>query len=458
MERKIMFDIKKWYDKNDRKCLLIDGARQVGKTYIVREFAKRYCESFLEINLLTDTRAKDLLSRASSTKEIFAYLDAIYHSRLIPGKTLIFFDEVQECLDLITASKFLVEDGRFRYILSGSLLGIEMSDVKSVPVGYMQIMQMYPLNFAEFCSALGMGQDAFDYLEECFNSLETVNEAIHSRIMSNYRNYLLVGGMPEAVNRFLETESLPEIKDVHEFLYNTYKKDISKYDKKDKLMISRIFDNIPSELNKQNKRYRFSSLDQPKMTQYVENSFLWLINAGVALPVYNVDAPQIPLKMNRSNSLLKLFMCDVGLLNYMYFDDELVFKTLTDTKGINFGAIYENFVAQELYSNSIVPYYYNSHTYGELDLLYQTGGEIIPLEVKSGKDYQRHNALNGILNISHYQINKAYVLNNYPKIEKIDKRIYLPIYMAMFLRREMPEDTKLECDKSPWDVPSSRKE
>lgn len=457
MERLIMNDIKKWYNTNKKMCLLIDGARQVGKTYIVREFAKRYCKYFLEINLIDDADMRELLSNARNSNDVIKYLDTFYHDKLVPGKTLIFFDEVQECLNIVTVVKFLVDDGRFRYILSGSLLGTFMRDVRSVPVGYMQMMTMYPMNFTEFSMALGMPESSLSYLEECFDKVLPVDEAFHSRIMSNFRDYLLVGGMPAAVDIYLKTQSLAEIKSVHESICDAYRADISKYDKSKKNLITKIFDNIPDELNSQNKHFKYTSVDASRMNTNIENALLWLTTAGVAIPVYNVDSPELPLRASKTSSLLKLYMSDVGLLAYKYFDDNIQLKILADRPDVNFGGIYENYVAQELVSNRCPPYFFKNKNLGELDILAKIEGQAIPIEIKSGKDYKRHNALDNVLGSRNYGIEKAYVLSNYSKIERVDKKIYMPIYMAMFLKNRN-ENIILDIDKSPWPNPDHKEQ
>ncbi|MCD8200949.1 MAG: ATP-binding protein [Clostridia bacterium] len=449
MERLITEDIKRWYDENVNVCLLIDGARQVGKTYIVREFAKKYCKSFVEINLLENEQARVLLSGAKSSEEIFLYLRTLFPNRLIPGKTVIFFDEVQECLELVTAVKFLVEEGSFRYILSGSLLGVEMSNVKSVPVGYMQVLQMYPMNFMEFCMAVGCEQTVFDYLRECFVSVKPVSEAIHDRFMKQLKVYLIVGGMPAAVQRYIQTKDIAKLRDIHEYICNTYRADISKYDRANRPMIKNIFDLIPSELNCQNKRFNYSSVEQGRKSKYVENAFVWLTDAGVAIPVYCANEPRYPLIMSKSRNLMKLFLCDVGLLSYMYFDDNIQYEILADTGNINYGAIYENYVAQEMKGNGLVPYYFKSNKYGELDLLIEINSEVIPLEVKSGKNYKKYSALNNVLDVHDYNIQRAYVFNNTANIEAVGKIIHVPVYMTMFLKKERRQSLIVDIDGMP---------
>ncbi|MCD8205909.1 MAG: AAA family ATPase [Clostridia bacterium] len=452
MERLIMKDIKKWFDENLKTCLLIDGARQVGKTYVVREFAKRYCKNFIEINFLDNSDARTLFKTAKNAEEILRDLDVLFPGKLVPDETLIFLDEVQECMEIVTAVKFLVEDGNYRYILSGSLLGVKYQNVKSIPVGYMQIFRMYPMNFIEFLMAYGLNDDVLKYLRKCFNDVKQPDEVIHERIMSLFRQFLIVGGMPAAVQRYLETNKFSSVKEIHEYIFDTYRADIAKYDRNKKPQIIDVYERIPDELRSQNKRFNYSSLNIPGKTNFVENTFLWLTHAGVAIPVYNVEEPKYPLRMSASRSLLKLFMNDVGLLNFAYFNDNIQFKILSDSSGVNFGAVYENFVAEELTCNGVTPYYYKSNKLGELDILAEINGKVLPLEIKSGKDYHRHNALNNVLSVRNYDIEKAYVLNCSGKIEKKDRIIYMPVYMAAFIKNNPPADMSVEKDNAPWIV------
>ncbi|MCD8212428.1 MAG: ATP-binding protein [Oscillospiraceae bacterium] len=443
MERLITEEIERWYDENEGMCLLIDGARQVGKTYAVREFAKRRCDSFLEINFLLDDGARTLFSSATSREDIFEYLDVLFGEKLIPHETVIFLDEVQECLNMVTAVKFLVEDGRFRYILSGSLLGVEMRNVRSVPVGYMKMLHMYPMDFVEFCMARGVSRSSLDCLEECFLSVEPISGALHDLLMKRFREYLIVGGMPAAVQAFIDTGRFSAAGEVHGSICEAYRADISKYDDlKKKPGILEVFERIPGELAKQNKRFYLNSVNVTHMTARTEQSLSWLILSGVALPVYCVSEPTPPLRRTESRNLLKLFMCDVGLLNHMYAasDDGIRVKILTDGDDVNFGATYENFVAQELRSNSFTPYYYNGKNKGELDLLIESDGKAVPIEVKSGKNYKNTSALRNVLATPNYDIEKAYVFSNSGRIEKTGKIVYMPVYMAAFLRRRPSDD------------------
>ena len=436
--RAIEADIKSLLDSDRNEALLITGARQVGKTFIIRKCAKECFENVIEINFIEKPDAVKLFENARSSEDILLRISAFTDIPLIPGKTLIFFDEVQECKEIVTAIKFLVEDGKYRYILSGSLLGVELKDVRSVPVGYMTVLEMYPLNFFEFCRANKVSQRIFDMLESCWNEETPIDQMVHEKLLDLFHLYLIVGGMPAVVERYLRTKNLQEVFQIQKGILQLYKKDIAKYDPQNKLYLEEIFNLIPSELNSKNKRFILKNLNENFRFSRYENSFIWLKEAGVALPVYCVQEPEVPLLLSKSTNLFKLFLSDVGLLAAMYADG-LQIKILNKEKDINFGSVYENAIAQELKMQSFELYYFNSKKQGELDFVIEYEGNILPIEVKSGKNYARHNALDNVLSTSRYQIERAIVFCN-ENIHKKDKIVYMPVYMAGMLKKETKED------------------
>lgn len=373
-------------------------------------------------------------------------LSALTDVPMIPGETLIFFDEVQECPEIVTAIKFLVEDGQYRYILSGSLLGVELKDIRSVPVGYLSILEMYPLDFREFCEANRVSQTVMDKLKECFEKKQPVDELIHEKMMERFRLYLIVGGMPAVVDAYIRTNNLKEVLRIQQGIVQLYYKDIAKYDKDNKLYLDEIFSLIPSELNNKNKRFIMKDLNENFRFSRYENSFIWLKEAGVALPVYCVQEPELPLLLSKSTNLFKLFLSDVGLLASMY-EDGLQLKILSREKDINFGAIYENVAAQELKAHGFELYYFNSKKQGELDFVIEYQGNVLPLEIKSGKAYTRHNALDNVLKEERYAIPQAFVFC-YENISTQEKITYLPIYMIGFLEKEKIEEYIYSIDLS----------
>ena len=320
LERRIEQEIRDFLKSDRKEALMVTGARQVGKTYIIRECAKEIYKNIVEINFVENQQAVKLFENITGSKDILLRLSALTDVPMIPGETLIFFDEVQECPEIVTAIKFLVEDGQYRYILSGSLLGVELKDIRSMPVGYLSILEMYPLDFREFCRANRVSQTVMDKLKECFEKKQPVDELIHEKMMELFRLYLIVGGMPAVVDAYIHTNNLKEVLRIQQGIVQLYYKDIAKYDKDNKLYLDEIFTLIPSELNNKNKRFIMKDLNESFRFSRYENSFIWLKEAGVALPVYCVQEPEIPLLLSKSTNLFKLFLSDVGLLASMYVD------------------------------------------------------------------------------------------------------------------------------------------
>lgn len=377
----------------------------------------------------------------SNTKDLLARLSLFTKQKLIKRDTLIFFDEVQICPEVITYIKFLVDEGSYNYILSGSLLGIEINDLRSVPVGYLTIKRMFPLTFREFALNLGLNSSILENLETSFKEKKPVDDFIHKKMMELFRVYLVVGGMPAAVNRYIETNNLNEVIDIQNQIVNLYKKDITQYDKNNKLAIAQIFELIAPQLNSQNKRFIIKDIKSGVKFDRYENSFLWLKDAGFALPVYNVETPKIPLKLSKSRSLFKLFMSDVGLLASEY-SQGIQLKIISGDDKLNYGAIFENYIAQEITACEHDLYYYNNKKRGELDFLIEYDGEVLPIEVKSGKDYKVHRALSNIMDCGEFNLNRALIFNN-SNLKVEGKLTYAPIYMAMFLKQEIKDEDSI---------------
>lgn len=444
LKRKIDTYLTNYYATN-RNALLITGARQIGKTYSIREFGRTF-KSFIEINFLENPDAVALFKGAKNSSDILLRLSAITTKPLIKGETLIFFDEVQKCPDIVTAIKFLVDEGSYRYILSGSLLGVELNDLRSEPVGYMGVKDMYPMDFEEFISCVGINQQVIDSLRTAWQSRTPVDEFVHSKIMELFRLYLVVGGMPAAVSKYIETNNLQEVMAVQKDIIKLYKRDIAQYDSNNKLGIEEIFDLIPPELNAKNKRFILKRLNENAKFERYQNSFLWLKNAGVALPVYNIEEPKLPLLLSRSRNLFKLFQSDIGLLAAQYAEG-IQLRIISGDKSINFGSVFENAVAQELVAHGIDVYYYNNKKRGELDFVIELAGKVLPIEVKSGKDYDVHRALTNIMDCSEYEIPESIIFNN-DNINVRGKYIYAPIYMVMFIEKKNDAPTYYKVDLS----------
>lgn len=437
--RKITKELAAFFERKGKEALLVSGARQVGKTFIIREFARDHYAHFVEINFIKNPKAKTLFAETTSEEEFFTLLSMFTRTALVPGETLIFFDEVQACPEVVTFIKFLVDDGRFQYVLSGSLLGVELKDVRSAPVGYLREVQMFPLDFEEFVRANGVGEDAMALARKHFENGGVVPVPLHERLMKLFRLYLVVGGMPAVVQNYLNTHDLRAVARLQKAILVEYKKDASRYDEEERLRIVRVMELIPSELNRPNKRFYMNDVRTKAKFDRLEDNFVWLEKAGVAIPVYNVDAPKVPLELAKKANLFKLFMNDVGLLACQYAEG-IQLKLLTEDGLVNFGAVYENFVAQELRAHGYEKiYYFNSKVHGEVDFLIERGGAVCPLEVKSGAGYRHHAALDAVLSVADYGLKDALVLCCNGEVEK-DFPSYVPIYATMFLEHDpLPE-------------------
>ena len=429
--RKIEKNIIDWIE-NGKKALLIEGARQVGKTYIIRKCLEEKQKNYVEFNLIEQPEIVSLLNRAATVDDLITNLSLFTDKQFVKGETIIFLDEIQEYKEIVTRIKFLVDEGSFRYVLSGSLLGVELKNIKSAPVGYLTTYTMYPLDFEEFLQLYNFTPLLRSSLLKSFKDKKPVDDAVHNKMMRIFNTYLIVGGMPAVVNIFKETRNLEDVVKEHRDIAEQYKKDFTKYEQEEKkIYLTKIYDLIPSLLNDKNKRFNFADLQKGLRFERSEENFLWLSNAGVALPVYNVTEPKMPLKANEKSSLFKLFLADVGMLTTMY-GKMVKIKILNGDKSINYGAIYENAVAQELRAHGYELYYYNSKKFGELDFIIEYSQNVLPIEVKSGKDYTRHSALNNVLDVKDYGISQAIVFSNYNTQVK-DRITYYPIYMTMFL-------------------------
>ena len=443
IKRKITNRLRDFY-QNDKKALLLTGARQTGKSFSARHFGKTYFRYFVEVNFIETPSARTVFAHADNARDILVRLSAYTSETLVKGETLIFLDEIQECPEALTAMKFLVEEGSYRYIMSGSLLGIEMKDLRSAPVGYIDIWEMYPLDIEEFFCAVGVSDSVMNHVKESWEGMKPVDEVVHNKLMTIFRLYLIVGGMPAAVQKYLETNNLQSVMEVQKSILRLYQIDISKYDPHNKLYIREIFNLIPPELNAKNKRFILKNLNENIKFSRYENSFIWLKDAGVALPTYSVEVPAAPLMLSRQRNLFKLFQSDVGLLAATYADG-IQLRILDDAPDINFGAVYENLVAQELHCHGFDLYYFNSKKQGEVDFVVEKSGFALPIEVKSGKSYQRHNALSNIMADPSYHIHEAYVFSA-ANLNVVGRIKYLPIYMLMFVIKDKTTDLIVNVD------------
>src|SRR5574344_325274 len=402
LKRKVENLLKVW--KDSKKALLVDGARQVGKTYILRKFADDNFESSVYLNFLENKSAVTVLSRASDSKDFIRRLSALVDHPFIKSNTVIFLDEIQELTryyDLVTTIKFLVDEGSYRYIFSGSMLGVELTDAKSWPVGYLMTETMFPLDFEEFLWANNVNSELIDRARECFIKKTPLEDYIHEKLMRLFQYYLLVGGMPDAVNAFVETGDFNQVTLAH--------RTIQSYNRKD--------------------------IEGLKRGNDINLSFKWLPSAGVAIPVYNTTAPVIPLRINKERTTLKLFMEDVGLLTNELMDSDVKAAILSGNININSGAICENFCSQLMLAHGFEKqFYYNNKKKGEVDFLVEYKGHVLPIEVKSGGNFKVHAALDNMMDTSNYTLDEAYIFCP-SNVERAEMYTYYPIYMIDFLEK-----------------------
>jgi predicted AAA+ superfamily ATPase len=428
-----------------KKALLLTGARQIGKTFLIREFGRRNYKNFTEINFITEPRAASIFAGNLNAETLITNLTAYLRAPMAPGKTLVFLDEIQECPEARTAIKFLVEDGRFDYIESGSLLGVNYKEVPSYPVGYEETLRMYPMDFEEFAIANGVRKDTFSYLKDCFDRGAPVSDAVHQSMSELFRYYVIVGGMPAVVQSFVDARDIGEVLRIQTDILAMYRQDITKYSRNDKIRIKDIFDRIPAELNAQNRRFKLADINKTARMDRYESSFVWLAEAGVALPCYSVAEPKIPLKLSERSNLFRLYMCDTGLLCAASMEN-VQFDILNDDLTVNMGSILENVFAVQLKANGFELRYMNRKNLGEVDFVLQQGKNVIPAEIKSGGDYGKHSALNNVLNVAEWNIKNAYVFCK-GNVGVRDRVTYLPWYMVMFFRREtLPEHMIVSVD------------
>lgn len=441
MYRKQSEKIKEWINGSD-KALLVTGARQIGKTWLIRDEIEKSEYTKFEINFIDQPDMIKHLNVQMSAEEFLVKLKMIMPEECRPHKTIVFFDEIQKCPEIVTKIKFLVDEGSFKYVMSGSLLGIELKGIASAPVGYLSVLRMFPMDFEEFLIANSISQTTLDMLKEKYGTLQPVDELIHEKLISLFFVYLIVGGMPDAVKKYINTKDIREVDKVQRDITTLYKADFTQYEEADKkLKLISIYDIVPAELNKQNKKFVFTMLDKELKFDRYENSFLWLKDAGVVLPVYNTDAPLTPLLASKSSNVFRLFSNDIGLLTSAY-PLETKIELINKNGEVNNGAHFENAVAQQLTANGFEPYFCKKKNIGELDFVIEMGGKVVPIEVKSGKNYKTHKSLDNFIGIPDYYIEKAYVFS-IGNVEQIGKIIYLPIYMSYLLKEKTLENVMI---------------
>ena len=427
--------------KNDsKKILLVDGARQVGKTYIIRYVGKKLFENYIEINMIEDFEGDKLFANVKTVDDFYFQVSMLAGEKMKEKEnTLIFIDEIQAYPHLLTMLKFLSQDNKFTFIASGSLLGVTLSQTTSIPIGSIRKIQMYPLDFEEFLYANGMNEYSISYMRNKFINEEPLDETTHNKVLDLFKKYLIVGGLPDSVNSFMENKNVVLVREIQREIHEYYGTDASKYDFENKLKIRRIYDMIPSNMENKKKRVVAKKIENKKgkMFSDYEDEFEYLISSGIALNVQAISKPSFPLIESTSKNLLKLYLNDVGILTSILYGNNIR-AILDDQKSINLGAVYETVVASELKAHGFSLFYYDNKSKGEVDYLiddYQSLSTV-PIEVKSGKDYTIHSALNNFINTPDYHIQKAYVVSNERQIKHKGNITYIPIYYIMFFQND----------------------
>lgn len=437
LRRKFTKELEDFLLHEPNKILLVNGARQIGKSYLIRYVGKKLFKHYVEINLKADQESNRIFADVHSKEDFYLQLGAIAGNDLgQEDDTLVFLDEIQSYPHLMTMLKFLNEDGRYRYIASGSQLGVALSQTPSVPIGSIAIKQMYPLDFEEFLWAMGCGQEAIEAMRQKFLANEALSDSMHKYMLQQFKIYLLVGGMPDAINKFVESRNIARVRAIQQDILTLYKIDASQYDEANKLVIRKIYDMIPSNMENKKKRIVVKDIEgvraHKQFSDYA-NEFEYLTNSGVALSVQAISNPSFPLIESESKNLLKLYLSDVGLLTSILYGNNIN-AVLRDERSVNLGAVYESVIAQELHAHGYSLHYYDNKQKGEVDYLIDDYASlsVLPLEIKSGKDYTVHSALDKFLATPEYHIQKAVVLSNEQRAYAEGAIIYLPIYYCMF--------------------------
>lgn len=437
LRRKIQQTLKEYFSSDRSKILIIDGARQVGKSYIIRHEGRAAFPNFVEINMIDDRDGSRVFADVKGTEDFYVRLSAVAGRRLgTKDNTLVFLDEIQAYPSMLTMLKFLCDEGRFTYVVSGSLLGVTMHKTLSIPGGRILVEHMYPLDFEEFLWANGVGDELIESMRTKFKNGESHSDGLHRHMLELFKTFLLVGGLPQAVNTYLDSQNIYRVRKIHEEIFNLYKEDASQYSMQEKLQIRRIYDMIPSNMENRKKRLHFNDVEEKKgkAARDYEDDIEYLISAGVALEVRAIANPTFPLISSAKKNLLKLYLNDVGLLSYVLFRNNVT-AIKDDQLSINLGSVYETVVATELLAHGHTLFYYDNKQKGEVDFLIDDYDSltVLPIEVKSGKDYSTHRALDRFIANPDYRVQSAMVLSNEGDSKTENATTYLPIYYIMFL-------------------------
>lgn len=430
LKRKILNDLINWKNTKDKECLLVKGARQVGKTYIIEEFGKNYYDNYVYLNFFRNPNLKNIFEGSLEASEIYKKMSIYIPNFKLVANTLIFLDEIQECPNARTALKFLAIDNKYDVIASGSLLGISYKSVPSIPVGYERQLTMYSLDFEEFLWAIGFNENSISYIKEHFENHEKIENGINDEMFRKLREYIVVGGMPDVVNTFIETNNFSDVQKAQDKILFDYNDDIIKYaENVEKPKIRKCYNSIPKQLAKENKKFQYSVVEKGSTSRKYADSVQWLVDANLVIPVYNVSNPILPLDACSKEDYFKIYLNDIGLICAMYGFDIKAPILENSLSGSAKGGIYENLICDILTKRGYKLHFYkNDDNTQELEFLITQNSKIIPIEVKAGNSASV--SLNNF--IIKYKPPYAYKLIT-GNIGVSKTKITLPLYMAMFI-------------------------
>lgn len=439
LKRKFYDSLLSWKASHGQECLLVKGARQIGKTFIIDYFGKTNYSSYLYLNFILDKTAAECFGDNLDADEIFKLISIRYpHFRLIPGDTMIFLDEIQSCPRARTALKSLAIDGRADVVASGSLLGPTFLDdglnkdrsQESIPVGYENHVVMRPLDFEEYLWALGYDENVVGILRESFQKLTSVNTSINDRFLSIFREYITIGGMPEVVNTFVNDKSFSRAYDIQVRIKNSNLDDIARYAAKaEKPKVRACYLSLPSQLARENKKFKYSAVAGGGSARKFGNSIDWLRESALAIQCFNTTTPAMPLSVYHTNDCFKMYVSDVGILTALTGFE--IKKAIIDNaiKGFAKGGLYENAVLQQLVSRGYDPCYYQKNSsVGEIDFLIEKDGRVVPIEVKAGRTSSE--SFDRLLEQKDVELGYKIIHGN---VGRVGKKITLPHYMTMFI-------------------------
>lgn len=436
-KRKVESVLNEYYSNSNDKIIVIDGARQIGKSYIIRKTASKHFSNYVEIDLKSDYEGEKLFENVKTTKSFYLLIGSLYGDRLNSlDDTIIFLDEIQFYPHLITMLKDLKKESRYRYIASGSLLGITLRH-SFIPMGSINEIKMYPMDFEEFLWANNVSNEIIEYLSECFLKRSKVDEPIHRTILSLFKDYLICGGLPDAVIEYVINRNVMKMRTVHNQTFTYYKDDCSKYDLEHKLKIGKLYDLMISNMSNKVKRIIFKKIENKEDTnlEKYEEEFDYLCASGVANNTYAVSNPVFPLNESTSKNLVKLYYNDVGILTNLLYKNNIL-AILDADKGVNLGSVYETACAMELLAHGHNLFYFDSKKVGEVDFLINDYDNlsVLPIEIKSGKDQNNFRAIPKLVSKDgNYKLPFGYIFGNKNISEIKNGLVILPIYLIMFV-------------------------